>query len=192
MTVRGRVVFRRMRPLLYGLSSLFKLMPRVFRHLCWSLSDLVPGMAGVGLRYAIARSLAAHCGDVVLFGPGVTVKAWRNLSLGNNVSIHDACYIDATGCIDIHDEVSIAHHTSVLSSNHTWDDPSLAIRDNPVTMSKTTIGPDVWIGCGVRVLAGVHLGARTVVAAGAVVNRSFEGNGLLGGVPARVLKRIDI
>lgn len=52
-----------------------------------------------------------------------------------------------------------------------------------------TIGHDVWIGHGVTVLAGVTIGTGAVIGAGAVVSRDVEPYTIVGGVPARVIKR---
>jgi acetyltransferase-like isoleucine patch superfamily enzyme len=46
----------------------------------------------------------------------------------------------------------------------------------------------VWIGRGVTVLKGVHLGDHCVVAANAVVNRAVATAEVVGGVPARALR----
>jgi len=53
-----------------------------------------------------------------------------------------------------------------------------------------TISDDVWIGSGVRVLAGVSIGSRSVVAARAVVTKDVLAWCVVERVPARVLKRI--
>ena len=50
------------------------------------------------------------------------------------------------------------------------------------------IGNMVWLGEGCKVLKGVTLKNNTIVSTGAIVTKSFEGNVLIGGIPATVLK----
>ena len=54
-----------------------------------------------------------------------------------------------------------------------------------------TIGDNVWIGGSCVVVPGVTLGDNVVVAAGAVVTKSFPDNVVVGGNPARILKTIE-
>ena len=52
-----------------------------------------------------------------------------------------------------------------------------------------TIGHDVWIGHGVTITAGITVGNGAVIGAGAVVTRDVEPYTVVGGVPARFIKR---
>lgn len=54
---------------------------------------------------------------------------------------------------------------------------------------KVTIGHDVWIGHGATVLAGVTVGSGAIIAAGAVVSKDVVPYTIVGGVPAREIKR---
>lgn len=92
--------------------------------------------------------------------------------------------------MQLSDNVSIAHSTSILSVNHTWDDATNPIKYNPVERSAVMIENDVWIGCGCRILAGVTVHTRSVVAAGAVVTKDVPSNVLVGGVPSKIIKSI--
>ncbi|WP_229692085.1 acyltransferase [Paenibacillus radicis (ex Gao et al. 2016)] len=190
--MRGRDKFGKFRPVLRVVELLLRPLPRPLLQWLWALSDWLPELVGVAFRYCLLRRLAKHCGDNVLIGRSVELRYPERLSIGSNVSIHKQCYIDAYGGMTIEDEVSIAHQSSLVSFQHTWSDASLPIRDNPVTGSAITIRRDVWIGCGVRVLAGVEIGPRSVVAAGAVVNKSIGPGAVAAGVPARVVKRIEL
>lgn len=188
--MRGRDFFRLARPLLLILASMLRIVPGAIVRTAWAWFDGIPGRIGVAMRYVMAKRLAASLGDNVYFGQYVEVRSWQTLRIGRNVSIHRDCYIDALGGVSIGDDVSIAHATSVLSFEHSWTDPSRPIRDNDLVLKPVTIDGDVWIGCGARILSGVHIGSRAVVASGAVVTKSVEGGVVVGGVPAKIIKRI--
>lgn len=53
------------------------------------------------------------------------------------------------------------------------------------------IGDGCWLGTRVTVLAGVSIGDGAIVAAGAVVAGDVESNTLVGGVPARLIRKLD-
>ena len=54
------------------------------------------------------------------------------------------------------------------------------------------IGNNVWIGDKATILAGVHIGDNVIVAANAVVTKSVPSYCVVGGVPARIVKQLDI
>ncbi|STZ75863.1 sugar O-acetyltransferase [Bergeriella denitrificans] len=53
-----------------------------------------------------------------------------------------------------------------------------------------TVGDDVWIGGGVKVMPGVTIGSNVVIAAGSVVTRDIPDNVVAAGVPCRVVRAI--
>lgn len=192
MIMRGRAAFRIVRPVLLSGAAVLRFVPRWVVEFLWRLVNGWQSNIGIGIRWILARRLAASFGENVLIAADVEMRGWKNLKIGDNVSIHRFCYIDATGGIEIGSDVSIGHNCSILSTNHRWTKPDLPIRDNPVSFERVVINADVWLGCGVRVLAGVNLGRRVVVAAGAVVTRSAGDNVVLGGVPARPISSTDV
>lgn len=54
------------------------------------------------------------------------------------------------------------------------------------------IGNNVWIGSNATILPGVTIGDNAVVAAGAVVTKDVPVNTVVAGVPAKIMKRIDV
>ena len=54
-----------------------------------------------------------------------------------------------------------------------------------------TIGNDVWIGANCTILPSVTIGNNVVVAAGAVVTKDVPDNCVVGGVPAKIIKKIE-
>ena len=190
--MRGREQFHRHKLAIQMITAIIGMIPCGVRESLWTLIDGWRGKLGLAIRYAVAKSSAKACGEVVYIGPYVEIRHWENLRLGANVSLHRGCYIDASGGISLGNDVSVAHGTSILSENHQWEDSLLPIRDNSVQLAEVRISDDVWIGCGCRILAGVSIGSRAVVAAGAVVSGDVAPGTLVGGVPARLLKNIRL
>lgn len=189
---RGRTHFDRHQWLLKGLATFLRLLPRSFCQFLWDLVWPFSGLIFVGLRYAVAARLLHDIGDVVFFGRAVTIRYWDKIQIGSNVSIQAGCYIDGYGGLKISNDVSIGHSTSIMTYDHGWDDPGRPIRENELSVEPVKIADDVWIGCGVRLLKGTVLGRRTIVGAGAVVNKAFpDGFVVLGGVPAKVIRKLE-
>ena len=78
------------------------------------------------------------------------------------------------------------HHTDWLTTY-----PFDVLLGEAETPSKgdVTIGNDVWIGNNVQILSGVTIGDGAVIAAGAVVTKDVDPYTIVGGVPARRIKR---
>lgn len=163
-------------------------MPSFIRSFVWSLTSVFGGKLSLMLRYSIVLKLANNLGENVYFGTNVVLKNVSNISFGSNVSVHDFCYIDGLSGLVVGNNVSIAHSCSILTFNHTWSDPNQPIKYNPVISEKVIIEDDVWIGCGVRIMPGVTIGTRSVMAAGSVVTKSVLPGTLVAGVPARKIK----
>jgi acetyltransferase-like isoleucine patch superfamily enzyme len=144
----------------------------------------------IGIRYVLLKSMIKKCGDNVMIGKNVTIRNWKNLEIGNNSSINANCYIDAIGKVTIGNDVSIGHNTSILSFDHTWSNAELPMRMNNLLLKSVIIGNDVWIGAGCRILCGLTIPDRVVIAAGAVVNKNCKSKMLYGGVPAVEIKKI--
>ena len=53
------------------------------------------------------------------------------------------------------------------------------------------IGDGTWICANVTILPGVKIGKGCVIAAGSVVNKDCEDNCMYGGVPAKLIKRLQ-
>jgi acetyltransferase-like isoleucine patch superfamily enzyme len=184
----GRNLFNTFDSVINVFVILLSWLPKNLRMLFWDWTNAIPGIVGIGVRYCVLKSLCKKCGKNVLIGTNVGISGFQGLEIGSNVSIHRQCYIEAEGGVTIGSNVSIAHQTSILSTNHSWDDESLPIKYNKLKPAKVFINDDVWIGCGVRVLAGVLVDKRSVIAAGAIVTKDVQKRTVVGGNPARLLK----
>ncbi|RXS20210.1 acyltransferase [Staphylococcus saprophyticus] len=176
--------------ILRSISLLLKLVPRKIREFFYEINTNTNLKIQIAIRYLILASLVNKIGDNVYIGKNVSLKNMMKVSIGHNVSIHDLCYIDGLGGIEIGDNVSIAHSSSIITTNHTWSDNGTPIKYNKVTKGKVVIKDDVWIGCGVRILSKVNISERSVIAAGAVVNSDLATGYLGAGVPMKVIKKL--
>lgn len=129
-------------------------------------------------------------GDRCSIGRNAIIATYGgNITIGDDVSINPGCIIYGHGNLTIGNATRIAAQTVIVPANHNFADPSKRILDLPLTRKGVTIGSDVWIGTGARILDGVEIGDRAVIAAGAVVVRSVGKGEIVGGIPARVLKQ---
>lgn len=186
----GRDKFENNKKIITFFIKITKVFPRWFLLFIWNCTANHSQLIFVGIRYIILSALIKECGSNVSIGTNVRILGWDRLSIGNNVSIHSNCYLDAAGIIHIGNDVSIAHNSTILSSNHDWTQADIPIKYNSLKFSQVKINNDVWIGCGCRILAGVTVGSRSIVAAGAVVNKKVDAGTIVGGVPARLIKNI--
>jgi len=112
-----------------------------------------------------------------------------NMQLGDNLSIHQMCYIDATGGLIIGSDVAIAHATTIMTTDHDYSDPLVTTRDAEVLPAGTDRGRRVgWSGCSHSL--GSQYPCPQCDRCRAVVTNDVPGNSLMAGVPARRLKGI--
>jgi acetyltransferase-like isoleucine patch superfamily enzyme len=110
------------------------------------------------------------------------------IRIGNNVGIGEFAYLGGAGGLEIGDDCIVGQYLSCHPENHIYEDSKTPIRLQGVTRKGIKIGANCWIGSKVTILDGVSIGAGSVVAAGAVVTRSFPANSVIGGIPAKLLK----
>lgn len=115
-----------------------------------------------------------------------------HINIGNNVGLGDFAHLGGAGGLDIGPDCIIGAYLSCHPENHLFEDPDVLIRHQGVTRKGIKIGSNCWIGAKVTILDGVSIGDNCVIAAGAVVNKSFPANTIIGGVPAKVLRNIHV
>lgn len=85
--------------------------------------------------------------------------------------------------------VLIASNVFITSENHGINpEESISYAKTPLEGKPVYIGEGSWIGEKAMVMAGVTLGKRCIVAAGAVVTKSFPDYSMVAGVPAKRIK----
>ena len=98
-----------------------------------------------------------------------------------------ACYIDGRNGIEIGENVWIGPRVSIISKNHDLNDYAKYVSAKPIIIGKNSL-----LTSNCVILPGVEIGEHTVVAANAVVNKSFSGkNQVLAGNPAKIVKSLS-
>lgn len=111
----------------------------------------------------------------------------KNIHVGENVFINACCHFQDHGGVTLGDGCQIGHNVVFATLNH-----GLEPADRDTTYpAPIVLGRNVWVGSNATILQGVTIGDNAVVAAGAVVSRDVPANTIVGGVPARIIKRID-
>jgi galactoside O-acetyltransferase len=123
------------------------------------------------------------------FDKNITIHKPEKLKIGNENFFGENVHLIANGGIEIGNKCAIAADCKFITRQHTYGEKDIFITDQIGKKKPIKIGDDCWFGYNCIVLPGVTLGKGCVVAAGAVVNRSFDDYSVIGGVPAKILKK---
>ena len=85
----------------------------------------------------------------------------------------------------------IAPNVSIYSTTHNHMQRDIPMVLQGVKESEVIIGDDVWIGRNVMILPGVKINNGAIIGANSVVTRDVDSYTIVGGVPARVIKKRD-
>jgi maltose O-acetyltransferase len=162
----------------------------------WAMNVINAALpAGVAprMRAQLYRMFGVRIGGgTVIMGPLRFIwygDVARKLNVGRECFISRDIVMDATADITIGDGVVIGPEVMFMTATHEisgMDRRAGANRPAPIS-----IGKGAWIGTRVTLLPGVSVGDGAVVAAGCVVTRDIPPNVVAGGVPARILRRIE-
>ncbi len=89
----------------------------------------------------------------------------------------------------IEDRVSIGPRLTVLLAS--GSNNSKLLKRYPLEYGNIVIEEDCWIGANVTIFPNVKIGKCSIVASGAVVNKDVEPYSIVGGVPAKMIKKIE-
>ena len=117
-------------------------------------------------------------------------KLGQGLEIGDESGIGGYSFIGASGGVKIGKNVITGQYVTFHAQDHVFEKSDQPIKDQGVTEKGIEIGDDCWVGAKVTFLDGAKVGNHCVVAAGAVVKGEFPNNSMIGGVPAKLIKKI--
>lgn len=154
----------------------------------YGLVKYFPSPIGDHLRYLFTLPFIKKMGKVRIY-EGVTFWYPYRIKIGGRVTLNEWDYLSGYGGIEIEDNVRIGHHVSIITSDHLHDRKDLPVYKQGLVSAKVKICRDAWIGCNVTILKGVTIGKGAIIAAGAVVNKDVPEYTIVGGVPAKKIKK---
>lgn len=111
----------------------------------------------------------------------------KGISIGHNCRINENVFIQQA---TIGNNVLIAPNVAILSASHNHENIQIPIVDQGDTEpNPPTIEDNVWLGRNVIVMPGVRIGEGAIVGAGAVVTKNVPPFTVVGGVPAKFIKK---
>lgn len=137
----------------------------------------------------------------------------NNVKIGNNVKISKYCSVYGSkrnilvigdnsyigmftiingysDLITIGNNVSIAQNVNIMADSGPNASPSLQ-RVFEIVHGSVTIEEGCWIGAGAIIMPNVHIGKYSVVGANCFLDRSFDEFSIIGGTPARLIRRMS-
>lgn len=139
------------------------------------------------IREIMGRLTGRKMDDSFRMFPPFYTDFGKNITIGKDVFINSGCHFQDQGGITIGDGSLIGHNVVLATINHDL---------YPVNQRKNHYAPiviqdHVWVGSNATILPGVTIGRWSVVAAGAVVSKDVEEFTVVGGVPAKEIRKVN-
>lgn len=141
------------------------------------------------LRGYLASFFIKKCGRNFQIGKDVTLLNPFNLEIGNDVYIAKGCWFNALGGLKIEDEVLCAPYVVISTMQHVYKNSSFRFAGS--ISGSVKIGSGSWIASHSSIKCGVSIGKGSLVAANASVVKDVEEGSIVGGVPAKFIKKVE-
>jgi acetyltransferase-like isoleucine patch superfamily enzyme len=146
---------------------------------------------GSGVKINTQENGSIICKGKIRLDSFTELESKGEIIIGNHFVLNPYSRIVAHKKIEIGENVVVARFVSILDHDHAFKSENGNFEFNGYNFAPIKIGNNVWIGDKVTILKGVTIGDNVVIAANAVVTKDIPSNVIAGGVPAKVLKRIN-
>ncbi|WP_417800494.1 acyltransferase [Tenacibaculum sp.] len=150
---------------------------------------LLPDFSLPYLTTKIYRLIGYNIHKSVRLFSSVEILGEINLSIGHDTFIGANTFISGGDSnISIGEKCDISSNVQIISGTHKIDFKGERVAGKGYSKD-IVIGDGVWICAGAIILGGVTIGDMAIIAAGAVVNKDVEAYTIVGGNPAREIRR---
>ncbi len=147
---------------------------RIFKKIWFSANKIIASICPINYFRIIALRL---CGFII----------GKQTYIGNSLLVITYTGNENSNLI-IEDRVSIAPRVTIVLAS--GSNNSKLAEYFPLVTGTVRLANDCWIGTGSIILPGLTVGEFSIVAAGSVVTKNVEPYTIVGGIPAKVLKKI--
>lgn len=158
------------------------------------LAFFLPVNVGNRLRLRLLRLSGFRIGQsgMIMGMPTIVGQGniYKKLQIGNGCLFNMGCYFDLAAPITIEHNVGVGNDVLLLTGSHEISDSGRRVGN--LIASPIVIQEGAWLGARCVVLPGVTIGRGAVVAAGAVVTKDVPPNSLVAGVPAKVIRELNV
>lgn len=138
----------------------------------WERKNFWLRLAGLNIsKEGVAIGSGFQCID----GHEESIRIDRYVAIGHNVRLWNF------GDVHIGQFCMIAAGVTVSDG---WHDKSTFV---PAS-GPLSIGPGCWVGVNATIVGSVSIGANSIIAAGALVNKDVPPNSIVAGVPAKIIR----
>lgn len=111
-----------------------------------------------------------------------------SIEIGNHSVIGVGNWLQGSGRIKIGNDVIIGPYVAIVSTNHSYEDVSIPVAQQPLKTGEVVIEDDVWIGAHCTIAQNVRIGAHSIIGANSFVNSDIPPYSVAVGSPARVIR----
>ena len=138
------------------------------------------------IRSLLSELWGTDVPDSVGMFPPFYTDFGKNTIVGERTFINAGCKFQDQGGIYIGNDCLLGHNATLCTINHAQDPD----RRGDMEFHPIHIEDKVWLGANVTILPGVTIGEGAIVAAGPVVTKDVPPRTIVGGIPAKVIKKI--
>lgn len=153
------------------------------KDLCFRINNTLPSNEQTIRQYLDQLFENRLPKDSVILSP-VYIDRANKVEVGKNTFINHHFTTVALGGISIGNNVQIAPNVTLLTANHDMDDLQI------LHCYKIVVEDNAWIGADAKIMPGVTIGEGAIVASGAIVTKDVPARTVVGGNPAKVIKKI--
>lgn len=145
----------------------------------------IPFSLGEKMRFYFYKKTLKKVGENVHFSYGV-IFSHRDISIGDNVRFGP---YNTIGLVDFGNDILIGQYVHFLSgkNQHNYERKDIPINQQGGKQEKIIIENDIWIGTGSIIMSTISHGS--IIAAGSIVVNTFGKYNIIGGNPAKVIKK---